>query len=574
MTASDSIAASSRAGDPPRAMGAQRSAVARLAFELGAALVVFPAAVLVSALAFLAAGQTVLPTTVAIGALATACWCVFAAAEEPGTGRPRTVARAALVFLAAALIYLALLAVVGRYYDVSPDGQTYHQPAVIRLAQGWNPLWGTGPIPQDDRLIGYPKGPWIVSAAFYMLVGHVEATKVLDLAYGIAALFCAFAAALSFPRVWMPYALALSLVAAANPVAISQSFSFYVDGQLGSLILVFAALAILVVRTPRRAHLVLVPVVLSLIASTKLTGAVYAGVAAAALAAGTYVLGAARWRSASLGAVAGLVLALAVAGFNPYVSNLVSFGTPFYPMADLHSSSDIVVENRPANLVRANRVGLLVLPLFALPQRETMAMRFEWPRRFTRDDVFALSYPDPRAGGFGPYFGAALVLGILTLLATLRVNRRAAAISFGTMGILLLSALLLPEPWWARFVPQLWLVPVAAALVPGWLGEDSRIRYAGVLVLAAMALNVHATADIYLDRQNYHTARVRSQLAELRSTQDRLLVAFGNFTSNAVRLEEAGVPYQEVSEYQMSNVACAQRETVWESEAVVCRVRG
>ncbi len=572
MAAIDSpIAASANAPAPRERVGA-RGIVQQVAFELGAALVVFPASLLLAALAFLAVGQPVQPLAVGIAVLASAGWCLYVARENSGSRDRRTLVRGAAVLLCAVAIYAMLLAVAGAHYDVSPDGQTYHQPAVIDLAMGWNPFWGTGPVPQDDRLIGYPKGPWIVSAGLYTVLQRIEPTKVLDLAYAVAAFLLTFSAALSFPRAWPPHALAVSLIAAANPVAISQALSFYVDGQLASLMLAFVAVAILSVREPRRAHLLLLPLLLSLIASTKLTGAVYAGVAASTLMAGTLVFGPRQDRRAAVAAAAGLALALCVVGFNPYVSNLLAYRTPFYPMAG-PNTTDVVAQHRPANLAGANQLQMTVLPLVAQPQIGTQPMQFRMPSRVTRDDVAALASPDARAGAFGPYYGVAAVLGILVLLAGIRDSARAALASLASVLVLALSAFILPEPWWGRFVPQLWLVPAVATLAPAWLGRGVLTRSLAFAVAGIMALNSYYVADVYLDRQSYHSFKVADQLAGLHSEPGELLVNFGNFTSTGVRLQEAGIPYQEVSAQQLASAACTQRTPVWESEAVLCVIR-
>ena len=81
----------------------------------------------------------------------------------------------------------------------------------------------------------YPKGAWMVAAALYRGVGRIEAGKALALLLGLAA--AAFAAAVSL-RLFASrrVALAIAMVAAANPITIAQLSTFYVDGELGAVL--------------------------------------------------------------------------------------------------------------------------------------------------------------------------------------------------------------------------------------------------------------------------------------------------------------------------------------------------
>ena len=44
-----------------------------------------------------------------------------------------------------AIVALSAFA-MGRIFDLSWDGQTYHQEAIFQLAHGWNPIWDS-PLP-------------------------------------------------------------------------------------------------------------------------------------------------------------------------------------------------------------------------------------------------------------------------------------------------------------------------------------------------------------------------------------------------------------------------------------------
>ncbi|BAY47545.1 hypothetical protein SAMD00079811_51630 [Scytonema sp. HK-05] len=66
------------------------------------------------------------------------------------------------------------------FYDLSWDGQVYHQKAVYHLANNWNPFKAkVGDIWVDH----YAKGPWIYAASIYKLIGQIEVGKTFNIAF-------------------------------------------------------------------------------------------------------------------------------------------------------------------------------------------------------------------------------------------------------------------------------------------------------------------------------------------------------------------------------------------------------
>ena len=88
-----------------------------------------------------------------------------------------------------------------------------------------------------------------------------------------------------------------------------------------------------------------------------------------------------------------------------------------------------------------------------------------------------VKYPDTRLAGFGSLFGYSLALALVTIaICVLRFQRRRCVsgvqIPFAAVIVWVgVCTALHPESWWARYVPQLWLVPVLAAAMAfgvGW----------------------------------------------------------------------------------------------------------
>ena len=146
--------------------------------------------------------------------------------------------------LALGVIALAL-AMSAFYFDLSWDGQNYHQLGIYTIAENWNPL--TGPMqeftPQLNSSVRYfAKGPWYVAVAIYETTGCFEAGKCGTVLSWATMGLAVFAASLDW-GLRRRLAVVIALVVALNPVVMSELTTFMVDGiMVASLTVVVAAL--------------------------------------------------------------------------------------------------------------------------------------------------------------------------------------------------------------------------------------------------------------------------------------------------------------------------------------------
>src|SRR6266481_2161580 len=151
------------------------------------------------------------------------------------------------LLLALIIIFAGSLALAGRFYDISYDGQTYQQEGVIQLANGWNPIYQNldpAVIGIDQQWINYyPKGIWIVESYFYLLTHALQTAKGANLILIPVAGALAYAALADAELLDGWSAFAVSGFIAVSPVAISQSLNFYVDGDLYAFFVSFVALS-------------------------------------------------------------------------------------------------------------------------------------------------------------------------------------------------------------------------------------------------------------------------------------------------------------------------------------------
>ncbi|MDF2636377.1 MAG: hypothetical protein K0R78_3251, partial [Pelosinus sp.] len=180
--------------------------------------------------------------------------------------------------LSVLLMYFFML-VSGLFYDISYDGQVYHQEAVIQLVNHWNPFqqYLTKEQSQSAVLLNhYAKGPWIYEAALYTVTGQIEQSKAFNFLLITASFLLTFSALQNSQRYSVNQAIFFSLLLAFNPVSIYQSLSFYIDGQLASLLLCLLALSYQMIRQYDIFVLAGFIMSIGLLVNVKFTGIVYA----------------------------------------------------------------------------------------------------------------------------------------------------------------------------------------------------------------------------------------------------------------------------------------------------------
>jgi len=343
----------------------------------------------------------------------------------------------------------------------------YHLPAILALADGWNPYkfpqlgeWNAG----FEREIGnvpsaaiyvqhYAKGVWIVAAAAYRATGLLEVAKVVNLLYLLAAyVFAAgFLRRLGLSRLWVH---GLSLATAANPVILYQTPSFFVDGQVAALFTLLVLLSLEYFRAQRLQVLVLLAACVVLLANVKFTGVVYA----VALGGGFVLL---HWlqgarqivgRYAAIGAFSAVV-AIALVGYQPYVTNFRLHGNPFYPVLDRDQAADTAMAGQfehwaPPAFMAMGRLEKLTRSLLAESGDAESMPRWKVPFSVAKRELYIFFNTEPRYGGFGPLFGSVLWVTLLVFMVAARaIERRVRVVGAVVALLMALTALLNPEAW-------------------------------------------------------------------------------------------------------------------------------
>ena len=457
--------------------------------------------------------------------------------------------------LAVTLVGLSL-AVSAFYYDLSWDGQWYHQTGIIHIASDWNPV--KEPMrgftkDLQEWVRHYPKGPWYDAAAIYETTGKIESGKCVPW-IALAAMSLSALAALLETGLRRAPAFAVTALITLNPAVISELTGFMLDGVMFSFLTVAIASMISAMRSPRR--IVLVACMTASIATinAKFTGLVFLCIAFAAAGAWCYFRQRAKaWRFAALACVT-LVLGVCVWGYNPYLTNTIYMHQPLYPVlgSAQHPAIDHIERGEtPRNLRGRNRFLRFGYAIFGRPGNQPYFIGSNailmWPFMAHRADLYAYTFQETRVAGFGPWFSGCLLLSVALMvwvMAGPACDRWGPLLICATIaGSLLISRHL----WWPRYGPQLWYLPIVSMIVALQFGRSGLQRGLAWAVISLLLLNALIVASVRMSWETAHTIALRHQLKEMRESRKEYRVSTRYFSDSArVRLSEAGVTYQDL----------------------------
>lgn len=459
------------------------------------------------------------------------------------------------VCLLLAICALVSIKIAGSFYDLSYDGQSYHQETIIAFSQGWIPFSSklspekNPDISYQKLLNSYPKGSELLEAVIYKTTHRIEEAKALILLLGLAA----FSLALSFfLRIKINPLISFlgSLLLVASPISVTQSLNFYLDGQLYLLLLSLVFLLAGFFLTHKNYFLLPLVMCLTVLWNMKLTA-----VFTSALILVSFLVFV--WYSEkillffkSLQVVAiAAVLAFLIVGFNPYITNVLWFGNPFYPTMG-KNSSDYITVNMPSSLYKKSSAERFLLSLFSYSSNARGVGKtylLKWPFSYNEPEINTFT-GNVTVGGFGPLFSGIFILSFVGLFSIIftqskKIPKRALLFLFL---IILISSIFVPVSSYARFIPQLWIIPVLVAIF--LLTQKSSFQtLIGCLIILAISYNLYLVGGKYYSFNLEKTSRMKNELSKIKeaSLTHPLMVDFGVFRSNRIRFREADINFTE-----------------------------
>ncbi|MGE5224562.1 MAG: hypothetical protein ACM3PY_19175, partial [Omnitrophica WOR_2 bacterium] len=389
--------------------------------------------------------------------------------------------------------------------------------------------------------------------------------------------FMALAFCLHFPQLKTWQAVLISLLLASNPVSIYQSLSFYVDGQVASILTLLLLAFLLAFIQSDGISLISIFATLLIGLNLKFTATAYVGlITIGLLAAGFYfvkrtlanipniqlvsanrLIGNSqtlstkprRFRRLLAVTIAGVFMGMLVAGINPYVTNLINYRNPFYPVwgDSVYNQEYIVGSQMPSNFEGKNRFQKLYLSIFSRSQNtyQKPTGRLKFPFSVTGSEIKAFLTTDIRIGGFGPLYGASTILCGIAMFLLFGANRRSGWIALFLSGLVFASAAINPEVWWARYSPQLWLIPVILSIA-ALLVKQKRTQLVSYLLMGTLLINLVLVSGAYLVGNFRNTEQFDHILTRLSNRQEKILVYYGPLDATATTLDSYHIQYQVV----------------------------
>jgi hypothetical protein len=464
-----------------------------------------------------------------------------------------TFGKSILVVISILFLLAVSLGFAGLYYDYSFDGQWYHQQTVIQLANGWN-IFETR-LPEEVNgavwINHYAKAPYLFQAAIYSLTGKIETAKGLNFMLAGFSFLLLAAYLRSYTRLSRISVFGLSALTVSNPVVFSQLFTFLIDGIVCSLLLIFVLFLFHYHRTKSSVFLWAMFFTGTLTLNAKFTAAAYLAVICFFYL--MYVL--VRENRIQTVKIIGFFFIMALwgvagMGYHPYVQNTVEKGHPFYPIAG-KNKIDIAKAHTSPDFNAKCRLGKFAISLFS--RTETKSITFfepepKMPFTFTAREMYCASDPQVRVGGMGVLFSGIFLftslLAIVYLIFSFTLDTPRMLTSGLVITGIFATIFINPEPWWARYIAQIWWFPVL--MIVECL-QDSRRFFRGAAHTLILLMVVNQGIFLLQSKKRITEANAAiSNTLELLKQNQKVEVSFHMMQSNKIRLQEAGIVFNEV----------------------------
>jgi hypothetical protein len=293
-----------------------------------------------------------------------------------------------------------------------------------------------------------------------------------------------------------------------------QSDTNYVDGLLASALLIQLGAALAWMRTRDPEDLLILIAGFIVATNLKFTGLVYSSVLFVCVVAFVLINQRKISRSEIIVSACGIA-ALIVVSSQTYLLNLIEQGHPFYPINKI----DVIGPNMNHEFLALPRFEKFFDSTFSIPSNssENMPIPELFVPRLWHYYTLTHGTVDGRVNGFGSLFGWSLLASVGGLLACLfsetsriRLKRNGPPVLLLLAGTLA-SAILNPEFWWARYAPQLWLVPI---LVSAFVFMAGRRYLASLLLVPVLAGSVLFLV-FWVSHTVHEQHRIHTELARI-----------------------------------------------------------
>lgn len=426
-------------------------------------------------------------------------------------------------------------------YDNSTDGNYYHQGAIIALLEGWNPFAGSEGI--DSLWIKhYAKAIEIVAATIASCTGRIEAGKAVNVMLAFSSALVAYSfLRTTFRRLTTTKAIVLTCLLTLCPTVLRQMYVYYIDYAMYTFMLMTViSLMRLSRKSGDRVSWIVITAATLFAAGVKFNIAFYQYLTLAIGTIWLYIAGQ-RALACKLAGTSLLLLigGMCLLGYHPYITNLIGWGNPFYPL--IGSTVDIMTENTPELYADGNRFTNWLRSLFYT--YDGTAVWCPFATDSLRDYVIGF---DRRITGFSPFFVYVLIGSVALLASCRKAISKAHLRTCCTIAVLLTAAcFVFEQSWWMRYVPFLWGVPLSLLLCTEHAGLKGWRRAFRTTLYALMGLTLLLTAGSAAIGGMTLTTRLNGVYKAV-TPESTVKMYVGGMTSFRHKLQERGIRYEEI----------------------------
>ena len=436
-----------------------------------------------------------------------------------------------------ALVFTIAVFCVGKIYDVTADGNTYHKLGVGSMKNGWNPLYESSRdfTEEDGNALTvsenninylwadhYAMGTETIGANIYAFTNNIESGK----AFTLVMMFIGFGIMLEYlviQRDWASKkfgiikALVISILLVVNPVTIVQIGTYYVDATLAiSLFLIIIELiAINTKKDDLFENYLILAMAIGMCSNAKFTGLGYAGVFCAA----SYVYGVIKNRKDkkyiirnTVFYIITVIITVCVLGGTSYLKNMIGNGHPFYPLYGEGHVENMVNQEIPESLAEKPNIVQFFISIFSKGENVSPSYSdvlnepdLKIPFTIQEGEIENYNIPDIRIGGFGPLYSGIFIITIGIMVAIcvdcIRNKKYHSLIIYGIIvGVSAILLIALDGSYWARYIPYVYLISIINL---AYLFEKKG-KVANIIgIILALIMFVNSGLVLYTATKNY-----------------------------------------------------------------------
>ena len=365
--------------------------------------------------------------------------------------------------VAVALLLILLSFIFSNFFiDTSFDGRCYHFTIENMFKLGFNPFWvkDTELWLNNNNLYfnhlfvkTYPNASELLRANFYLIFNNMESSKIVNYFFVFSLLFYSF---YFFSRKSAKLKSAiLTLCTLLCSVLICQINTKMVDFILYCLFC-FQFFSILLIEEKKDIKINYIVLIMTSILSI---GVKYTGLFNTFIIFALFLIY--KFEKKKLASFAIVVFSSLILCAQPYILNLIKYKNPFYPSIG-YNKLDFMTKQNPKEFYKKPYIYKFIRSMFSSVSDARMnnpeTPKLYWKVPFTSHFDMPFGAEDVRISGFGHLFSGIFLISLILTMYFIKKRKK-----LFPLALIYLTVLLNPICWWARFVPQLHLLPIISA---------------------------------------------------------------------------------------------------------------